>query len=72
MFLLDMSLDWMHVEAGEFISVKGEPCDSMFVVLNGRLRASEAQQIISEYSEEYVRGGGARALGSSPGGHKER
>jgi len=44
MFLLDMGLDWMHVEAGEFISVRGEPCDSMFVVLNGRLRTETSQE----------------------------
>jgi len=29
----------MHVEAGEHIAVRGQPCDSMFIVLNGRLRA---------------------------------
>jgi len=61
MFLLDMSLDWMHVEAGEYIALQGEPCDSMFVVLNGRLRAegptskedTKAQPITNE---EYGRG----------------
>jgi len=58
MFLLDMSLDWMHVEAGEFISVRGEPCDSMFVVLNGRLRAESSKEDSKSLSnhEEYGRG----------------
>lgn len=41
MFLLDWTLDWMHVESGEYIAIEGEECDSMFVVLNGRLRAGE-------------------------------
>jgi CRP-like cAMP-binding protein len=41
MFLLDWTLDWMHVESGEYIAIEGEKCDSMFVVLNGRLRAGE-------------------------------
>lgn len=58
MFLLDMSLDWMHVEAGEFISVKGEPCDSIFVVLNGRLRAESSKYDSKgqQNHEEYGRG----------------
>ena len=61
MFLLDMSLDWMHVEAGEYIALKGEPCDSMFVVLNGRLRTesstSEDDSKGNQKSqEEYGRG----------------
>jgi CRP-like cAMP-binding protein len=41
MFLLDWTLDWMHVESGEYIAIEGEECDSMFVVLNGRLRTGE-------------------------------
>jgi lysophospholipid hydrolase len=31
-------LDWIHLDAGEHIAIKDQPCDSMFVVLNGRLR----------------------------------
>jgi len=61
MFLLDMSLDWMHVEAGEYIVLQGEPCDSMFVVLNGRLRAEgstskDDTKAQSRSNEEYGRG----------------
>lgn len=44
MFLLDWCLDWMHVEAGEYIATKGEQCDSMFVVLNGRLRVGSSSE----------------------------
>jgi len=54
MFLLDMGLDWMHVEAGEYIAIQGEPCDSMFVVLNGRLRAEGSGT--QSTREEYGRG----------------
>ena len=62
-YLLDWTLDWMHVEAGESIVTKGEFCDSMFVVLNGRLRSSDS----SSPSDciEYGRGetiGGLEAL----------
>ena len=53
----------MHVEAGEYISLQGEPCDSMFVVLNGRLRAEgptskedTKAQPIPITNEEYGRG----------------
>jgi lysophospholipid hydrolase len=41
-FLEDWTLDWMHVEAGEHIAIRGQPCDSMFVVLNGRLRTGSS------------------------------
>jgi len=44
MYLLDWTLDWMHVEAGENIAIRGEPCDSMFVVLNGRLRTGNPME----------------------------
>ncbi|KAL7544797.1 hypothetical protein ACHAWF_008166 [Thalassiosira exigua] len=58
MFLLDLGLDWMHVESGEYISVEGEKCDSMFVVLNGRLRAESSSEgsDTQPASEEFGRG----------------
>jgi lysophospholipid hydrolase len=70
-YLLDWTLDWMHVEAGESIATKGELCDSMFVVLNGRLRtgspstASSGDSSSSSDCIEYGRGdtiGGLEAL----------
>ena len=60
MFLLDMSLDWMHVDAGEYITTMGEPCDSVYVVLNGRLQADSPKDDDSSKLqanvEEYGRG----------------
>lgn len=38
--LLTWASEWMHVEAAEEVVKKGTPCNSLFVVLNGRLRAS--------------------------------
>jgi lysophospholipid hydrolase len=73
----DWTLDWMHVDAGEHIATKGQPCDSMFVVLNGRLRAesssspttsNDAEKTPSECIE-YGRGesiGGLEALAEEP------
>lgn len=51
MYLLDWTLDWMHVEAGENIAIRGEPCDSMFVVLNGRLRMGNPKESSESYSD---------------------
>jgi len=38
--LLTWTTEWMHVEAAGGIVKKGTPCNSLFVVLNGRLRAA--------------------------------
>jgi len=43
--LLNWTSEWMYVEAAEKIVHRGEPCDSMFVVLNGRLRAAVSSRI---------------------------
>ena len=51
MFLLDTGLDWMHCQAGEYIAIENEPCDSIYVVLNGRLRAESAHKIQSTRNE---------------------
>jgi lysophospholipid hydrolase len=48
--LLNWTSDWMHVQAAEEIVRRGERCDSMFVVLNGRLRASTRKGVSSKYS----------------------
>ena len=52
MYLLDWTLDWMHVEAGENIAIRGEPCDSMFVVINGRLRAGQKENLNSKVNSD--------------------
>ena len=38
--VLNWTSEWMHVEAAGQIVARGDPCDSMFVVLNGRLRSA--------------------------------
>lgn len=38
--VLDWNVEWMHIQAGEDIVHRGDVCDSMFAVLNGRLRAA--------------------------------
>jgi CRP-like cAMP-binding protein len=38
--LLTWVSEWMHVAAAQEVVKRGTPCDSLFVVLNGRLRAS--------------------------------
>jgi len=40
--LLDWNLEWLHLQAGEVLAHRDEPCDSLFVVLNGRLRAARS------------------------------
>lgn len=39
--LLDWGIQWKHVQAGDIVAKKGQPCQCLSVVLNGRLRASE-------------------------------
>lgn len=58
MFLLDTGLDWVHVQAGEYIAIQNEPCDSIYVILNGRLRAESVQDSLKTQStrNEYGRG----------------
>jgi len=41
---LTWTTEWLHIEAAEEIVQKGTPCDSFFVVLNGRLRAANRGQ----------------------------
>jgi len=64
LLLLDWTLDWMHIDAGEHIAVKGQSVDSMFVVLNGRLRSTSNTKS-NDADVEYGRGetiGGLEAL----------
>jgi lysophospholipid hydrolase len=48
----------MHVEAGQYIASQGERCDSIFVVLNGRLRTKTSKDDSRNQSkqEEFGRG----------------
>jgi lysophospholipid hydrolase len=59
--LLNWNSDWLHVEPSEAIAHKGDRCDSVFMVLNGRLRATYRRKAVSlpstaESVEEYGRG----------------
>ena len=58
--LLNWNSEWLHVEPSEAIAHKGDRCDSIFMVLNGRLRASHKDAPVTspatETVEEYGRG----------------
>ena len=54
---VNWTTEWIHVESAEEIVQKGTQCNSLFVVLNGRLRAanrSKASEVTPP--EEYGRG----------------
>ncbi|CAB9506410.1 Lysophospholipase NTE1 [Seminavis robusta] len=59
--LLDFNVEWMHVEAGEDVIQKGETCDALYAVLNGRLRAAVAPL----YGHFNRKSSGGVSLGSS-------
>ena len=63
--LLNWNSEWMHVQAGEEIVQRGEPCNSMFVVLNGRLRAGSRKGVSSKYSSTVI--GATANLGDNTG-----
>ncbi|KAF8683173.1 Lysophospholipase NTE1 [Rhizoctonia solani] len=52
---IDASLDWQQVDAGQVLWRPGEPSDSFYMVLNGRLRAltekEEGVDIVGEYGQ---------------------
>nr|CRX79253.1 hypothetical protein ls5931a1_00061 [Leucosporidium scottii] len=53
---IDSALDWQHVSAGQVIYREGEPADSFYIVINGRLRsindkAGGGVHIHSEYGQ---------------------
>lgn len=43
--LLNWTSEWMYVEAAQEVIKRGDPCDSMFVVLNGRLRSAVSSRL---------------------------
>jgi CRP-like cAMP-binding protein len=55
---LTWTTEWIHVEAAGEIVQKGTPCNSLFLVLNGRLRAANRaksrQRIIGAGSSEVI------------------
>jgi len=57
--LLDWGIEWLHVEAGDVLALKGENCNCLFVVLNGRLIIGDRDTngaSNSNVGEEYGRG----------------
>jgi len=58
--LLNWNSEWLHVEPSEAIAHKGDPTDSIFMVLNGRLRAAYRDTTLPSSAaktvEEYGRG----------------
>ncbi|KDQ14464.1 hypothetical protein BOTBODRAFT_187823 [Botryobasidium botryosum FD-172 SS1] len=58
---IDASLDWMQVNAGQVLWRPGEPSDSFYIVINGRLRALREKRgggvtIVGEYGQGDVVG----------------
>jgi len=58
--LLNWNSEWKHVQAGEGLAKRGSSCESIFVVLNGRLRGSyrtdSSQSSPHRNNDEYGRG----------------
>jgi CRP-like cAMP-binding protein len=54
--LLDWGLRWRDVQVSSILARKGEPCESLFVVLNGRLRSGDYNEDNPSMESEYGRG----------------
>lgn len=54
--LLDWGLRWRDVQVSSMLALKGEPCESLFVVLNGRLRSGDYSEDNASIESEYGRG----------------
>lgn len=53
---IDSALDWQQVNAGQVIYREGDPADSFYIVINGRLRAiteksGSGVDVLSEYGQ---------------------
>lgn len=53
---IDASLDWMQVSGGKVLWRPGDPSDSFYIVVNGRLRAIDDEEegnvkILGEYGQ---------------------
>lgn len=56
LFLLQWTSEWLNVKAAGNVAQKGSKCDSLYVVLNGRLRARKRDASKQKTPEEYGRG----------------
>ncbi len=54
--LLDWGLVWRDVQVSSMLARKGDPCESLFVVLNGRLRSGNYSEDNPSMESEYGRG----------------
>ncbi|CAG8571149.1 14430_t:CDS:2 [Ambispora leptoticha] len=53
---IDFALDWVQINAGQVLYSKGDPSDSIYIVLNGRVRAINEREkgaidILGEYGQ---------------------
>lgn len=53
---IDAALDWVHVSAGQVLFREGDEGDSLYIVINGRLRALRERpghplEVLGEYSQ---------------------
>jgi CRP-like cAMP-binding protein len=55
-FLLNWTSEWLNVKAAGNVTKKNSICDSLYVVLNGRLRARKKGQLNEEYGRGRVVG----------------
>ena len=63
--LINWCSQWTHVQASEVVARRGDVCDSMFMVLNGRIRATKSSPGGgTTYVEEFGRG---RCIGDVAG-----
>ncbi|CAG8507423.1 14133_t:CDS:2, partial [Cetraspora pellucida] len=54
---IDFALDWVQVNAGQVLYSEGDPSDSIYIVLNGRVRAiNERKNRIIDIVGEYGQG----------------
>lgn len=51
---LTWTTEWMHVEAAKEIVQKGSPCNSLYIVLNGRFRTSNRSKTCNRVLGEVV------------------
>ncbi|KAK9476339.1 hypothetical protein V1514DRAFT_337219 [Lipomyces japonicus] len=53
---LDFALEWVHVEAGEVLYRQGDVADSIYIVMNGRMRALKDSKGTVTLAGEYGQG----------------
>jgi len=54
--LLQATSDWLTITAATNVARRGTPCDSIYIVLNGRLRSRQKDSVDKKAHVEYGRG----------------